>query len=119
LFLRSVWSKAQAESIPLCDALLAAALQREDEIRLGKVLTLSSGSGKQVQFAIPQGGHEPIHIIEAWEYLLSLYETVKPQLTDQSDAAVYAEMLEQLQPVTKVENDFRLSRWPYLTGRIS
>jgi len=104
-FLRGIKWDADDASLALKDALKAALRGQIQEVATGKVLVGSQGNGQSVSFALPSSFDAPTALRVVGE-LFDLYETSIAALdTGATDAEVFTEMMDRLQPVRSFTTD--------------
>ena len=105
LFLRWIYKNIGADTLE--DALWDNfATDRINDLVSGKSVSKTEGEGWATEFRIFKG-FSPADILELAGQLVDEYDTCLSLLGGSAtDAAIYAEMLDRMQPVTQFENDY-------------
>lgn len=110
LFLRTLWWASQEQNSSLLDGLKAAASAAvSDSSFRGKVLTYSSGNGREVRFEVPPDW-SPRDLRDVLSDLLDRYDEALAKLPTATDAQLYAEILSTLQERDGWVSDYRAVR---------
>lgn len=114
LWLRSIWATVPGTFTTLSLALNDLITSRLEAISGGTVL-LTSANGHSVQLASPDKGLSAEDWAEGLSYLMDLYDNslaalIQGGIPAPSDAQIYVEMLDQLRPITTMQNDFTALR---------
>ena len=111
--LRSIYDGAKRSGASLTEALTAALVSNYGDMGRGRIVTGTTVGGHSVSFQIPQLGYHvtPANVLEAIEELLSLVELTEDATpAPANDAATFATVLRELQPVTEFTTDHRFGR---------
>lgn len=114
LFLRGIYATAQAEDQTLSESLNALALGSYKTTSSGKYISSTMAAGRKVDFIIPPAGRglTPTEIGEVLSQLLDLYDVCEDALisvpiTSPTDAQLFDEMMDRMQPRRLVRADHR------------
>ena len=109
--LRSIYDGAKRSGASLTDALTAALVANYGDIGRGRVVTGTTVGGHSVSFTVVPSGFSPAECVVAVEQILSLVETTEGgDPAPANDAATFATVLRELQPVTEFTTDHRFGR---------
>jgi len=109
LFLRGIKWDAEQGDITLLAAIEAVCKARLDEIREGRVISQTGGSGATVSFTFPSGV-APTDIASLASDMLDLYESIKADAPDATDDEMFVAMMARLKPITNFRPDFSTYR---------
>lgn len=123
LFLRGIYATAQAGGQSLSEALNALALGSYTSTSSGKFITSTMAAGRKVDFIVPPAGRglTPLEIGEVLAQLLDLYEVCDAALqtipiASPTDAQLFAEIMDRLQPRRLVRATHTGDQYPYGYG---
>ena len=109
LFLRVLKRRMDRDQTPLADLLLDAAEGQVQSVAGGIVLVATSGNGHQHSYQLdPSLG--PRDVADMVSDLLDRHDAAVAELTGADDNDVYREMMDRLEPVDAVEQDYSLLR---------
>lgn len=114
LWLRERWSTVPGTFATLAAALQDAAFSSLEGVKAGSI-SATSANGHSVQFASTQDNAGPEDYAALGGEMLDLYDIASAALVSAgyatpTDAQIYAEMLDRLQPVTSFRGDYSTLR---------
>jgi hypothetical protein len=107
-FLRRLWESTD-DSTTLKADLIAASVGQVSNLEAGYLIQSVSQAGHATSFSVPPGAAlTPQTLAELCEDLLQRYDESAADLDSSDQAAIYADMLNNLRPIRRIRSDFYL-----------